>query len=462
MEFATGQDRRWWGYLDAFDGLMGDKRTRTTFREAVRGIINAGSLVCQQIASHSPVLSAAKESGQRVSRFARGESTKRSQIDAPALTGVLRERGIAHLTAREGHELWLIADASDLRKPHAREMPDLMEVRDLDGKSVRGYRTMNVVGLTPGRRAVLYHRLFSSHEETFLSESKEVQTALQTVSHHLALLKEQREVTWILDSGFDDVAVWRTVWDQEEHMVCRVKHPERCIEYKNDKGCWVEGDIAAAREEMTLVAEARAELLVRRGRQRKAKRQQVPVEIRSVPIRVTYDTAVRREGEGELVRKQLWLVEVHLVKTHLKRWLLVTDWPVTNPARALRVFQMYRQRWSVEDSFGFIKDVLGWEEVQLLDLRGIRTMLALGWVAAGFLYELGVTLQWEELRLLARLGGWAERKDNKPGKTVLTRGLRRLLDMLATQAFLDRYRAEHGALPPHIEALSASLSADDL
>jgi len=89
-------------------------------------------------------------------------------------------------------------------------------------------------------------------------------------------------------------------------------------------------------------------------------------------------------------------------------------------------------------------------------------MLALGWIAAGFLYELGVTLQWEELRLLARLGGWVERKDNKPGKTVLTRGLRRLLDMLATQAFLDRYRAEHGALPPHIEALSASFSAHDL
>jgi len=346
-----GQDRRWWGYLDAFDGLMGDKRTRTTFRETVRGVINAGSLVCQQIASHSPVLSAAKESGQRVSRFARGESTKRSQIDAPALTKALRERGIAHLTAREGSELWLIADGSDLRKPHAREMPDLMEVRGLDGTSVRGYRTMNVIGLTPGRRAVLYHRLFSSHEETFLSESKEVQTALQTVSHHLAQVKKQRAVTWILDSGFDDVAVWRTIWEQEEHVVCRVKHPERCIEYKNDEGCWVEGDIAAAREEMTLVAEARAELLVRRGRQRKAKRQQVPVEIRSVPIRVTYDTAVRREGEGKLAQKELWLVEVHLVKTHLKRWLLVTDWPVTNPARALRVFQMYRQRWSVEIVF---------------------------------------------------------------------------------------------------------------
>jgi len=114
---------------------------------------------------------------------------------------------------------------------------------------------------------------------------------------------------------------------------------------------------------------------------------------------------------------------------------------------------MYRQRWAVEDSFHFIKNTLGWEEVQLLDLTGIRTLLALGWVAAGFLYELGVTLDWVEVQFLARLGGWAARKGNKPGKIVLTRGLRRLLDMLVTQTFLDRYRSEHGELPPRIASL---------
>ncbi len=93
-------------------------------------------------------------------------------------------------------------------------------------------------------------------------------------------------------------------------------------------------------------------------------------------------------------------------------------------------------------------------------MTGIRTLLALGWVAAAFLYELGVTLDWKEVRLLARLGGWAERKGNKPGKTVLTRGLRRLLDMLVTQAVLDRHRAEHGDLPQRIAALLSSPSGE--
>jgi hypothetical protein len=35
------------------------------------------------------------------------------------------------------------------------------------------------------------------------------------------------------------------------------------------------------------------------------------------------------------------------------------------------------------------KQCLGWEDVQLLDYEAVRLLVALGWVAAGFLYELG-------------------------------------------------------------------------
>ena len=440
-------------YLASFDGLIGDQRTRVTFGETVKGIISAGSLACQRIAASSAILSVAKEGGQRVSRMATGESTKRSQINAETLIVALRERGIRHLAGANTDELWLIADGSDLRKPYAREMPELMQVRDLDGRLVPGYRTMNVLGVTPSRRGILYHRLFSSKEKDFLSESLEVQKALQAVGQALQELKQRMTITWIMDSSFDDVAVWRTVWEQNEHLVCRVKHRERLVECQDEQEQWVQGDVQRARQRLKLVATAQTEMVVRRGRQRRAKRQPIPVEIRACPIRLTYETNVRREGPGETVQKVLWLVEVRLPGTNLKPWLLITDWPVTDADSAVRIFQMYRQRWAVEDSFRFVKDTLGWEEVQLLNLQGIRTLLALGWVAAGFLYELGITLDWEEVQLLARLGGWVPRKDNKPGKIVLTRGLRRLLDMLVTQAFLNRFRSRHGDLPPQIASL---------
>ena len=69
-------------------------------------------------------------------------------------------------------------------------------------------------------------------------------------------------------------------------------------------------------------------------------------------------------------------------------------------------------------------------------MEAVCTLVALAWVAAGFLYELGVTLEWAEVQLLAKLGGWAPHKDRKPGKLVLTRGLQRLLELLATEAIL--------------------------
>jgi hypothetical protein len=437
-------------YLGQFEGLIGDKRTGETFSEVVRGIINAGSLVCQQIAAHSPVLSAVKNGAQRVIRFAKGESTKRSAMDAEHLVEALCKRGIEQLSAAETEELWLIADPSDLRKPYANEMPDLMEVRDLDGKLVPGYRTLNILGVTPGRRGILYHRLFSSVAEDFVSEPLEVQRGLKQVSQAVGPLKERMAVSWIMDRGFDDVAVWRTVWEQKEHLVCRISHTERLVAYQTVDGQWREGDVVEARQQLRPMARARTRMVVRRGPQKTEKRQRVMVEIRSCPLRLSYNTHVRREGAGEEVQKDIWLVEVKVLGSTLKPWLLITDWPVEDAESALRIFRMYRQRWAVEDSFKFTKTVLGWEDVQLLDLAGIRTLLALAWVAAGFLYELGVTLEWEEVRLLARLGGWAERKDNPPGKIVLTRGLRRLMDMLMTQAFLDHYRKEHGALPPRI------------
>jgi hypothetical protein len=54
-----------------------------------------------------------------------------------------------------------------------------------------------------------------------------VQEALQTVSQALTPLKASKTITWITDRGFDDVAVWRTIWEQKEKMVCRIYHTER-------------------------------------------------------------------------------------------------------------------------------------------------------------------------------------------------------------------------------------------
>ena len=440
-------------YLEPFDDLVGDRRTWTTLTETVRGIIGSGSLICQRIATQSPILSRVQKGAQRVIRMVTGATTKRSpNLDADHLTAQLRTVAVADLAEGAHDELWLIADGSDLRKPYANAMPSLMQVRALDKSLVPGYRTLTVLGMTPQRRGVLYQRLFSSSAPHFVSEPAEVQTALQTVSRAIAPLKVSRPVTWILDSGFDDVAVWRTIWEQAEHLVVRVAHPERLVDLPDGHGGWRPGSIAAARAGMAVVAHAQAQMEVQKQGQPRAKRQSVTAELRACPIRLTYASNLRRTGDGELITRIVWLVEIRLLDTKLDPWLLVTDWEIATEVQALRIFQMYRQRWGVEDCFKFTKACLGWEDVQVLDLDGIRMLVALAWVAAGFLYRMGVTLQWESVQLLARLGGWEPRPNRPPGKLTLTRGLHRLLDMLTTNALLQASYRDHGPFPPDLAA----------
>jgi hypothetical protein len=103
----------------------------------------------------------ARKARERMIRLASGESTKRSSIDAEHVTAQLRTDAAEYLGQASDKELWVVADCSDVRKPYASELPSLMQVPALDGKGLLpGYRTLNVLGMTPGRRGSLYHRLF--------------------------------------------------------------------------------------------------------------------------------------------------------------------------------------------------------------------------------------------------------------------------------------------------------------
>jgi hypothetical protein len=143
MEWNTTWEDPLASYLKQFDGLIGDQRTRKTFGETVKGIITAGSRICQQIAARSAELSKGKKGSQRVIGLATGESTQRSALDAEQLTKRLQEVAVEQLEQAPEDELWLIADGSELRKPEASVMEYLMPVRDLDGDLVPGDRTQS-------------------------------------------------------------------------------------------------------------------------------------------------------------------------------------------------------------------------------------------------------------------------------------------------------------------------------
>lgn len=109
-----------------------------------------------------------------------GETTTRTELDPDRLVAKLCAHGVAQL--QDEPHVWVVFDGSDLRKPHARQMEHLQRVPRLDRPgTVPGYATLNVLGIGPGRRGLLYHKLYSSRAPDFVSEPAEVRTAIRTV-----------------------------------------------------------------------------------------------------------------------------------------------------------------------------------------------------------------------------------------------------------------------------------------
>ncbi len=380
-----------------------------------------------------------------------GETTKRSELDPERLVAKLQAHGVERL--RGEADLWVVFDGSDLRKPHAACMEHLQSVKRLAGDGlVNGYRTLNALGIgTGGRRGLLYHALFSSHAPTFRSEPAETRTAIRSVGAALApLVSEGVVVTDLFDAGFDDVAVWAEVWGQGHHLVCRLQHRDRLVRPTMEAPACHLADLAPR---LRPLAEVEAEMVVQKVGQARPKLQPVRVTVAAVPLVVAYREDVRTRPDGAERVRACWLVEVRLTNVRQEPWWLLTDRPVETAEQAAEIFRMYCQRWAIEDAFKTAKTCLGWEEVQVLAYDAIRLLVALGWVATGFLFDLGVSLDWPEVRLLRRLGGGEDRPNRPPGKIVLTRGLRRLLDYLALEAILADEVRRHGGLPPRIAAL---------
>ncbi|MBN2258678.1 MAG: transposase [Anaerolineaceae bacterium] len=378
--------------------------------------------------------------------MAEGDSTKRSRLEADQVTSVLREQGVANLMAEP--ELELVLDGMELRRPGAHEQEYLMSVKALDGSLVNGYRSFNVLGMGQEARGLLYHKLISSNMPDFNSENMEIKAAINQTEQ--ALVGFEGAKTWAIDMGFDNDDVWWEIWKHpNSHMVNRVYHMERIVEWQTASGKWEERYLDATFQYMKHLATIETELEIRLQGQKYAKRQKVTVELSAVPIRVYHP-------EDKTKTKPVWFVRAKVLGAVGKPWYLLTDWPVHNADDAVRIFRFYRRRWSVEDTFKFIKTSFGIEEVQMLSFEAVRRLVAFGWVAAGFLFHLGLTLEQPEVRLLAVLGGWEERKNRPPGKQIIARGLRRLIDQAATEAILLKYVEDYGDLPPFVKRLLAT------
>ena len=90
----------------------------------------------------------------------------------------------------------------------------------------------------------------------------------------------------------------------------------------------------------------------------------------------------------------------------------------------------YLKRSRIETVFKFLKEGLGWEELQLRNFLGIQRLLSFCFFIAAYLYKIGDQEAHDDyVIMLARLGG---------GKGVVSKGY----ILRGIKALLSKYRAD--------------------
>lgn len=395
---------------EPYRDLFGDARLFKGFQAAVTGILGSGSTQLRQIARAAPATAAVPHAERRLRRLVHGKN-KRSRLTPETLGQKITELGAARLAGLD--EVLVVLDGSALRKPHANHLEHLSTVRALNGGLVHGYPTLNAIGLAGELRVLLYHKLYSPLEPGFRSENAEVRRAVEAIVGALRRARVLR-IVFVLDRGFDDEGLMRLLLGLGCSFVLRAKHRDRLVRPGFSTR-------SAPLSGLLEVSPVLTRLELKQPQERRGKVKWVPgaTWVRGRPVLI-----VGARGRGHLEVNAL-KVEFEASVKGGEGWVLLTNLPVGSALEAARVVRLYLRRWSIEDVFAWTKGCLGWEGVRLAGFRPLRTLVALAWVAASFVFGFGSRLEGKTLERLAHLGGWVPRKDRRPGKKVILRGLAR-------------------------------------
>lgn len=208
-------------YTKQYHDLFKDARLRKGFDSAITGIIGTGSTKVSQIARLAPQTSQTKYSEKRIRRLIR-KKNQRAPTDPKDFTNRFLELGAKKLSHQ--HDVRVILDGSDLRKPHSSKLEHLSTVRALDGDLIPGYQTLNAVGIaSTGVQALLYQHTYSPLEPAYKSDNDQVRTAILEINRALRAVGVVR-ITWILDRGFDDLKVIELILELGDCFIIRAQH----------------------------------------------------------------------------------------------------------------------------------------------------------------------------------------------------------------------------------------------
>ena len=390
-------------------------------------------------------------------------NNKMSILDDELINDTLMAEAIQSLSSEAN--LYLIHDPSDIRKPYSTKAEKLGKVRDLKNNIINGYNTHNIIAITPNSKSVhlISHESYSNKDPKFLKSElvhkveldklkedeasvKEIYDSgdwynkktltkdrIQKVSAELKKTNKHQKITHIMDREFDDNDYFSTISKQGDDFVIRAKKSrsvDNTVDYKVKKTRLIDSNFS------NLYIHK-----LQKVRFKKACYQDAFLLIEwqeCLYYRAVKITAKTREGKEIFANPML----------------LITNKFVTTEEQALLIYQIYLKRSRIETVFKFLKEGLGWEEMQLRNFLGIQRLLSFCFFIAAYLYKIGdQEVDDDYAILLARLGGGK----GVVSKHYILQGIKALLSKYRVDRFFEEYKPSQDTIESMISASGAAV-----
>jgi len=358
-------------------------------------------------------------------------------------------------------QIILIHDPCDIRKKYSKELENLGKVLDLDKNVINGYYTFNTVAIDDdGKRLHLVDtKVYSNREPQFVSQEElklyhkgtlqnskdpspqertEIIRQLVEADDYIntsTVTKEQLQktsqtfkqgqpdvkITHLLDAGFDNQDVFVYI-DKElnDEFVIRLKLSRNSNEiYIDDK----------AKERYTKIKEVK---LANKKRFPIQKVQLKGKVYQQACCLIEYDEITFEEQTYNVVR--VTLNDKKGQRIFKEPMLLLTNRKIKTTEQAHGVYFTYIKRSKIEGVFKFLKDVLGWIEIQVRDFESIKNIIALCFFIGGYFYEMESELiENTTIQYICDLGGGK----GKYTRYYFLQGLAKMLTYKAVEQFVD-------------------------
>ena len=381
-----------------------------------------------------------------------------TQLDDELVNDALTAEAIRCLSNEAN--IYLIHDPSDIRKPYSTKAENLGEVRDLKNNIINGYSTYNIIAITPNSKSVhlISHESYSNKDPKFLKaelvhkvesdQLKEDQThaqeiydsddwhnkktlikdRIQKVSANLKKTNKLQKITHIMDREFDDKDYFSDISLQGDDFVIRAKK-SRSVDSTRDSRAKKTRLIDSSFSNQYIYK-------LQKVRFKKTCYQDATLLIEwqeCLDYTAVKITAKTREGKEIFANPML----------------LITNKSVTTEEQALSIYQIYLKRSRIETVFKFLKEGLGWEDMQLRNFLGIQRLLSFCFFIAAYLYKIGDQEAHDDyVILLARLGGGK----GMVSKHYILQGIKALLSKYRVDRFFEEHKPSKDTIEDMISA----------